>query len=122
VSFPLQVYALAVAGGFLTTLAALPLWRIWCLRTGLVDDPGHRKIHHEPVPLAGGLAVFTGMVVPILVGALAVKLGWVDLPTAGALDHGFARRAPQLMVVLAGALGMVLLGWLDDKHELSPAW
>jgi UDP-GlcNAc:undecaprenyl-phosphate GlcNAc-1-phosphate transferase len=122
VSFPLQVYALAVAGGFLTTLATLPLWRVWCLRTGLVDDPGHRKIHHEPVPLAGGLAVFTGMVVPILVGALAVKLGWVDLPTAGALDHGFARRAPQLMVVLAGALGMVLLGWLDDKHELSPAW
>jgi UDP-GlcNAc:undecaprenyl-phosphate GlcNAc-1-phosphate transferase len=122
VSFPFNVYALAVAGGLLATLLSLPLWRAWCRRTGLVDDPGHRKIHREPVPLAGGLAVFTGMVVPLLLGVAAVQLGVLDLPTSEAFGHGYARRAPQLLVVLAGALAMVLLGWVDDKHELAPQW
>lgn len=121
-SFPFNVYALAVAGGLLATLLSLPLWRAWCRRTGLVDDPGHRKIHREPVPLAGGLAVFTGMVVPLLLGVAAVQLGVLDLPTSEAFGHGYARRAPQLLVVLAGALAMVLLGWVDDKHELAPQW
>ncbi|MCL4722017.1 MAG: undecaprenyl/decaprenyl-phosphate alpha-N-acetylglucosaminyl 1-phosphate transferase, partial [Gammaproteobacteria bacterium] len=121
-SFPFNVYGLAIVGGWLATWLSLPLWRAWCRRTGLVDDPGHRKIHTEPVPLAGGLAVFTGMVVPLMLGALAVKFGWLDLPTSGAFGHGYARRAPQLLVVLAGALAMVVLGWLDDKHELAPRW
>lgn len=121
-SFPFTVYGLALAGGVLTTCAALPLWRAWCRRTGLVDDPGHRKIHSEPIPLAGGLAVFTGMVVPMLLGLVALQSGWLDLPTSGAFGHGYARRAPQLVVVLAGALAMVVLGWLDDRHELTPAW
>ena len=121
-SFPFTVYALALAGGFLTTAATLPLWRAWCRRTGLVDDPGHRKIHARPIPLAGGLAVFTGMVVPLALGAWALQTGWLDLPSSDAFGHGYARRAPQLVVVLAGALAMVVLGWLDDQFELTPAW
>lgn len=120
-SFPLNVYALALAGGFLATLAAVPVWRAWCRRAGWVDEPGHRKIHQAPVPLAGGLAVLTGMAVPLALGALALQLGWLDLPTRGAFGHGYARRAPQLLVLLAGALGMVGLGWWDDRYELRPA-
>ncbi len=119
-TFPLNVYALAVAGGFFTTLAALPLWRAWCRRVGHVDDPGHRKIHREPVPLAGGLAVFTGLVIPLALGAVAISAGWLDLPTSGAVGHGYSRRAGQLLVVLAGALGVVVLGWVDDRYELGP--
>lgn len=120
-SFPINVYALALAGGFFATLAAVPAWRTWCRRAGWVDEPGHRKIHHTPVPLAGGLAVVTGMAVPLALGALMLQMGWVDLPTRGAFGHGYARRAPQLLVILAGALAMVGLGWWDDRRELSPS-
>ena len=56
-NFPLNAYCLAFVGALLATAASLPLWRAWCERTGLVDDPGHRKIHHTPIPLAGGLAM-----------------------------------------------------------------
>ena len=56
-TFPASAYLLAVLGGALATFASLPLWRAWCVRTGLVDDPGQRKIHNIPIPLAGGLAV-----------------------------------------------------------------
>ena len=104
---------------FLTTLLALPLWRKWCLRTNLVDDPGHRKIHSAPVPLAGGFAVLTGILLPLLAGAVLLKLDIVKISAAGLITHGIDRRAVELAVIALGALAITLLGWLDDKHELA---
>ena len=75
VSFPFNYFLAAFAGAFLTTLLALPLWRKWCLRIKLVDDPGQRKIHDQPVPLAGGLAVLTGILLPLAAGAILLKTG-----------------------------------------------
>ena len=111
-------YLLALLGGALATAATLPLWRAWCVRTGLVDDPGYRKIHDTPIPLAGGLAVLTGLLLPLLLGAVALQLGVLPAGTVEKIAYGFERRGLQLAAILAGALGMVLLGWLDDKHEL----
>lgn len=116
--FPLNAYLLAFLGAFATSFVALPLWRAWCLRTGLVDDPGHRKIHTEPTPLAGGFAVFTGLAVPLLAAVLAVKLGVAGERATALLEHGFERRAVQLGAIVLGAVGMLGLGWLDDRHEL----
>ena len=120
-TFPLNAYLLALAGGFWVTYLTLPLWRRWCLRVGLVDEPGHRKIHATPVPLAGGLAVLTGLAVPLLGGAIAIKLNLLGINTAGLLSHGLSRRAVELIAILLGALGMVALGCWDDKYELRPA-
>ena len=74
-TFPFNFFAAAFAGAFATSLLALPLWRQWCLRVNLVDDPGHRKIHDAPVPLAGGFAVLTGILLPLGVGTVMLKLG-----------------------------------------------
>jgi UDP-GlcNAc:undecaprenyl-phosphate GlcNAc-1-phosphate transferase len=120
-TFPLNAYLLALFGGFWATFLTLPLWRRWCLRVGLVDEPGHRKIHAAPVPLAGGLAVLTGLMVPLLGGVLAVKLDLLGINAAGLLSHGLNRRAVELIVIMLGALGMVALGCWDDKYELRPA-
>jgi UDP-GlcNAc:undecaprenyl-phosphate GlcNAc-1-phosphate transferase len=120
-NFPANAYLLAFAGAFLVTLAATPLWRAWCERSGLVDDPGHRKIHHRPVPLAGGLAVFTGMAAVVLGGLAVVKLQLLDPTAVERLSYGLGRRAPELAAILLGALAMVVLGWLDDRHELKPS-
>jgi UDP-GlcNAc:undecaprenyl-phosphate GlcNAc-1-phosphate transferase len=89
-----------------------------------VDDPGHRKIHHEPIPLAGGLAVMTGLCVPLL-GAVGLAVwNWstasFDPNTVAWMRYGLYRRFPELLGIFGGAFGMLLLGWLDDKHELSP--
>lgn len=117
-TFPLNAYLLAFLGGALVTCASLPLWRSWCVRTGLVDDPGYRKIHDAPVPLAGGLAVLTGLLLPLLLGAVAMQFGLLPVGSVDKIAYGFERRGLQLAAILMGALGMVLLGWLDDKHEL----
>ncbi len=117
-TFPASAYLLAVLGGALATFASLPLWRAWCVRTGLVDDPGQRKIHNTPIPLAGGLAVLTGLLLPLLAGAVAMQLGLLPAGAVEKISYGFEKRGLQLAAILVGALGMVLLGWLDDRHEL----
>ncbi len=119
-TFPFNFFLAAFAGAFLTTLLALPLWRKWCLRTNLVDDPGHRKIHDQPIPLAGGLAVLTGILLPLLAGAILLKLRIVNISSANLIVHGLDRRALELAVIAFGAIAITFLGWLDDKHELKP--
>ena len=118
-SFPLNFYLAAFLGSSAVSLLALPLWRRWCLRTHLVDDPGHRKIHSTPVPLAGGFAVLTGLLVPLFTGALLLKLGLVKVSSTGLIVHGIDRRALELAVLALGAVAITLLGWLDDRHELK---
>jgi len=134
-TFPFNVYLAAAGSACVTVLVALPLWRKWCLRTGLVDDPGQRKIHDQPIPLAGGLAVMTGLLVPTLLACLAlwlqgpggglrkdttVRLDLLDPDSAFLLKYGLGRRAIELAGIFLGAFGMLWVGWLDDKRELRP--
>jgi UDP-GlcNAc:undecaprenyl-phosphate GlcNAc-1-phosphate transferase len=121
ISFPYTIYALAFLGSFAVSALSLPFWRSFCRRVGLVDDPGHRKIHNEPVALAGGLAIFTGLVVSILCGAIALKAHWLTTSAGELLSYGLMKRWPQLSGIIGGATGMLVIGLADDKWELRPA-
>ena len=118
-NFPFNFFIIAFLGALATTLVGLPFWRRWCLRTNLVDDPGQRKIHSTPVPLAGGFAVLTGILLPFLAGVILLKCGVVKLSATSFITHGIDRRAGELAVLALGAIGITFLGWLDDKHELK---
>jgi UDP-GlcNAc:undecaprenyl-phosphate GlcNAc-1-phosphate transferase len=120
VSFPYNAYLAAFASALVTTLLMLPLWRHWCLRAGHVDDPGRRKIHDAPVPLAGGLAVLTGLFVPLVTAAFLLKAGGIHGSTSPPLMHGLDRRGWELGAIALGAVAITALGWLDDKFELKP--
>lgn len=122
-SFPLNLYLGSLISGCLATALSMPFWRRWCAARGLVDEPGARKIHAEPIVLAGGLAVLTGLLLPILVGTfgLLALRGGVPGWNPELLIYGLGRRKIQLGIILAGACGMVFLGWLDDKYELTPS-
>jgi UDP-GlcNAc:undecaprenyl-phosphate GlcNAc-1-phosphate transferase len=120
-AFPYNIYALAFLGAMLASYASLPYWRRFCIRRGVVDDPGHRKIHAEPIPLAGGLAVLTGLLVPLVIAYIIGKLGLVGPELAQKITFGFSVRSRELIAITTGSLGMVYLGWLDDEHELRPS-
>jgi UDP-GlcNAc:undecaprenyl-phosphate/decaprenyl-phosphate GlcNAc-1-phosphate transferase len=135
VTFPLNIYGVSFFVALLATMVSVPLWRRWAMNRGLVDDPGHRKIHRQPVPLAGGLALLTGMLFTLAVAILILLIHHLLDPLLATsppfraglhpsgfdlLVYGFGRRATQLAAILVGAIGMVVLGWLDDKHELAP--
>ena len=141
-SFPFNFEALALVSSFTTTLLTLPMWRKWCWRHGVVDDPGHRKIHDQPIPLAGGLAVLTGILAPAVIGiGVLFCLGHgegvasamdpariADEGSAGLLDgraiflmnYGVSHRSLRLAGLCLGTIGILVVGWLDDKHELRP--
>ena len=119
-NFPFSVYLAAFVGALVTSFFALPLWRAWCIRIGLVDDPGHRKIHNSPIPLAGGLAVLTGLLVPLVIATFLLKFNLFGEATTAPLLHGLSKRAWQLAAITFGGIGMTILGLLDDKQELDP--
>lgn len=113
----LYLLALLASGG--TTAASMPFWRRWCRRHDVVDDPGHRKIHSASIPLAGGLAVMTGLVAALIGGAVFVFL---QSPAGmmGRFQYGVDKRAIQLVSITLGALGMLLIGLRDDRAEMRP--
>jgi UDP-GlcNAc:undecaprenyl-phosphate/decaprenyl-phosphate GlcNAc-1-phosphate transferase len=103
------------------TWASLPFWRRCCVRWNLVDEPGPRKIHACPIPLAGGLSILTGLTLALLAAAaLGYFGGGLDPDLRERLVYGLGRRWPRLAAMVGGALGMLLLGIADDRHELRP--
>lgn len=128
------MYVVALGSAWVTALATLPLWQRACVRMGLIDEPGHRKIHEAPVALAGGLTILTALLLPLLGGWLYLSLASNStVPVQPAdpetllsfhpgflLRHGFERRWLELAGILFGAVGMLALGCLDDRYELSP--
>src|SRR5882672_9546139 len=124
--FPFNVYLLAILSAFGLAFGTMPIWEKLCLGIGLMDDPGHRKIHDRPIPLAGGLAVMTGLLVPMIIASLFLllqgqlgKFALLNSNSSFLLMHGLERRHTELLGILLGALGMLGLGFLDDKHELK---
>jgi UDP-GlcNAc:undecaprenyl-phosphate GlcNAc-1-phosphate transferase len=83
---------------FPATAALIVFFRRHAPQLGLVDVPGGRKQHHDEVPMVGGLAMFGGLVV-------------AALATGGVLTANAA--------ILAGLALLVLLGFVDDRNELS---
>jgi UDP-GlcNAc:undecaprenyl-phosphate GlcNAc-1-phosphate transferase len=122
-TFPFNLYLAAFVAATACSALSFPFWRKWCEWTGHMDDPGHRKIHSERTPLAGGPAVMTGFFLPIAAGALVVLLWHPSVLSSTLrelLQYGFSRRALQLLAILTGAFIMVILGWIDDRYELQP--
>ncbi len=122
---------LAVAGFVVSLLATRAMMKL-APRIGLVDKPGHRKIHHDVRPLGGGAGIFLGVAVPMLVGVALSRVGFIPPfgkspepdggmnPTLQALLRGAIEQVPLLLSFLAAGLGMFLLGLVDDRRALGP--
>ncbi len=93
------------AGVFLALLVALvvsflasPIVKTFAYKVGAVDVPkDNRRMHHVPIPRLGGLAIFLGFIVSILL---------------------FAEMTDQFRSILLGAVIIVVLGVVDDITPL----
>lgn len=120
----------ALGSSFLVSWIAGFVVRTAAPRLGLVDRPGPRKVHHAPVPLGGGLAVWLGVVAPLAAGAILVGYVLAAGPSSKTepswipailLEHaaGLASRGGQLTAFLALATGMLVLGLVDDARGVN---
>jgi UDP-GlcNAc:undecaprenyl-phosphate GlcNAc-1-phosphate transferase len=119
--FPFNLYCLGGLGACLITVILTPIWIRLSRRLELTDHPGHRKIHHHPMPLAGGPAILSSLVCLILIGIICVSTEMLPSVVSGKLALALSDRGSQLTVLFCGATGMFLLGLIDDLHTLTPS-
>src|SRR5258706_13028464 len=58
------ILGLAAGSFVISWIATFAMIRV-APRIGFVDRPGHRKIHSNPKPLGGGVAIFLGVALPL---------------------------------------------------------
>jgi UDP-GlcNAc:undecaprenyl-phosphate GlcNAc-1-phosphate transferase len=92
-------YFVAFALALILSAVLTPFVRRIALRYGIVDHPGKRKVHQQPIAYLGGLAIFLAFVI-----AVAAHLA-------------FSR---QLDALLVGCAILVVVGAIDDVRGLSP--
>jgi UDP-GlcNAc:undecaprenyl-phosphate/decaprenyl-phosphate GlcNAc-1-phosphate transferase len=73
--------------------------RALAIRMGMVDSPGPRKVHLTPIPLLGGLAIYAGVMLSILI-----------------VFDGPARA--QSFGIVTGATLVAIVGFIDDRGWL----
>jgi UDP-GlcNAc:undecaprenyl-phosphate GlcNAc-1-phosphate transferase len=83
------------------TLLATPVVRRLALRFGVVDTPSARKIHLQPIPLLGGVAIYLGFILAL------VFLGSFE-------------SIREMIAILVGASLISLMGIWDDRWGLRP--
>jgi UDP-GlcNAc:undecaprenyl-phosphate GlcNAc-1-phosphate transferase len=100
-------YLIVFSAAFITALILAPLTRKAALHWGIIAAPGGRRKHPGPMPRLGGLAVFGGWIVGV------VLIYWL-LPPLEPADQ------LRLRGVVLGSLVMVGGGLLDDWRDLKP--
>ncbi|HEV2520754.1 MAG TPA: MraY family glycosyltransferase [Candidatus Acidoferrales bacterium] len=90
---------IAFAVGLIASMGLTVPVRQLALRVGMVDHPGPRKVHVQPMPLLGGLAIYLGVLIALLVSM-----------------DGPALR--QVIAIYAGATLVAVVGILDDRGLL----
>ena len=92
---------LIFASALILVLGTTPVIRRIANRLGIVDQPDARRLHLTPVPLLGGVAIYAGFIIALLV----FGEGWV---------------VSQAIGILVGATIVSFLGIWDDRRGLRP--
>lgn len=117
------VFAYALGASFVLSVALTYAIRRLAMRFGIYDAPGERKVHTEPIPLMGGVAIVISFYV-VIFGNLGIlyQLGRLDVSWLN--EQVFRFLGPEHMQKLGGILAgggiIFLVGLVDDVRALSP--
>ena len=94
-------------------LAALAAWwlmprvRVFSLRVGWADEPNPRRLNKEPLPNAGGLAIFFSVILALVIATLLNRILRQDVQV-------------QILAILLGGSFLIMIGFIDDQVGLPP--
>jgi UDP-GlcNAc:undecaprenyl-phosphate GlcNAc-1-phosphate transferase len=92
-------YIFFMLGSFLITFSLVPLIKKLAFKVGAVDNPCQRKVHCKPMPRLGGLAIYLGFIVMILLTQSMTQ---------------------EIIGLVLGSTIIAILGIIDDIKEISP--
>jgi len=122
---PVWFFFAAIAPSFLVAVFSAYLVRRWAPSWGLIDRPAERKVHTTPTPMGGGLAIWLGVVTPLVVGQILLWL--VDSGQIGAhvvpafaQSHvnGLVQQSATLWIMLGAGTVLMAIGLADDRWGL----
>lgn len=96
-------------------IAALAAWRfipqvrLYSLRVGWADEPNPRRLNREPLPNAGGLAIFASVIIALVIATLLRRIVIQEVLV-------------QILAILLGGSFLITAGFIDDQFGLSPAF
>ena len=117
------IYGCVLAASFGVSIVLTAWVRRLALRWNFLDHPGERKVHQEPVPLMGGVAIFMTFYVVVLASFLGphflLEFGpdWFAERFLGGLG---TNAGTKLAGVLTGGFLIFALGIIDDLKVLKP--
>ena len=94
-------FLLIFASALVLAIGGTPIARRIALRLGVIDQPNARKIHINPIPLLGGVAIYGSFIAALLL-------------------FGNRYRLNELISILVGASLMSFLGMWDDRRSMHP--
>lgn len=109
---------LTIAVAFIISFAATPIVKSFAEKVGAMDIPGEaRRVHDHPIPRMGGLAIFLGFLlsvllfVPLTRPLEGILLGCVIIVATGAVDDIVSLKAwVKLLLQIAAAALAVYCG------------
>ena len=105
---PLRELALVLFVGCTVTYLTTGVVRSVMLRYGKMAAPRERDVHSVPMPRLGGVAMFTGLIVAIVVAN--------QLP---ALTRGFPPVTPDMAAIVMASFVIAVVGIIDDLYDIS---
>lgn len=108
------------SSAMLISLMAVLGMRRLAPRIGFVDQPGHRKIHANPKPLGGGVGIYLGFALPLLVGVIVVNAWLPSFAIDPAYWSGAQQQTPLAVGVLIALTALHFMGLVDDRRALGP--
>lgn len=83
---------------FVTTAILIVILYPWAEKIGFMDKPNDRKRHQNPIPMIGGIAIYLGMIVTLLI---------------------FGIQISAITPFLIASTILVVAGLIDDKTDLG---
>jgi UDP-GlcNAc:undecaprenyl-phosphate/decaprenyl-phosphate GlcNAc-1-phosphate transferase len=93
---------------WIVTYLFIPKVRTFALKVGWADEPNARRLHQEPRPNAGGLAIYTGVIAAIILAGCLSTVVLLKVQVA-------------ILAILLGGSVLVIVGFIDDQFGGLPA-
>jgi UDP-GlcNAc:undecaprenyl-phosphate/decaprenyl-phosphate GlcNAc-1-phosphate transferase len=113
------VYSVVFILGLIISGIVTPLSIKISSRLGYMDKPSERKMHNEPIPYGGGVAILISLVIVVMVLVVMAKFK-IMLPQSLShfIDIEVILQDVRILFFLSGAVFIFALGLFDDIFEM----